>query len=84
MTVVHHWHFNDGVNPANPGSRWLMVPERGWTCWVYPHNNQEFETWMKTNCPGADYAFRFNSGNPMYTVNITDDKEAMLFKMRWV
>jgi len=82
-TTVHHWKFHNGVDPINPGSQWPMVPDRGWTCWVYPENNSEFETWMEENCPTADVTYRFNSGDPMYTVNITSDEECMIFKLRW-
>lgn len=84
-TVVNNWCFWDGVTPVNPGNPFGEVtPERSWTCWVFPDNNHEFESWMATNCPGADVTFRFNSGNPMYTVTITDDQEAMLFQLKWV
>jgi hypothetical protein len=80
---VQHWRFHNGIDPVNPGSAYPMVPERGWTCWVFPADNKEFEEWMESNCPGADCTYRFNSGNPMYTVRLTDEVEAMIFKMRW-
>lgn len=80
-TSVHHWQFHNGVDPINPGSQWPMVPPRGWTCWVYPADDHEFEQWMKTNCPTADCTHRFNSGDPMYTVRISDEHECMMFKL---
>lgn len=83
-TSVHHWQFHNGVDPINPGSQWPSILPRGWTCWVYPADDREFEDWMKKNCPTADCTHRFNSGNPMYTVNISDDKEAMIFQLRWM
>ena len=83
-TVVHHWQFHNGNDPINPGSQWPMIPPRGWTCWVYPNDDREFEKWMDANCPTADYAHRFNSGDPMYTINIKEDKEATLFQLRWM
>lgn len=82
-TKVNHWTFHNGVDPVNPGSHFPMVPERSWTCWVYPENDADFETWMEINCPTADCTHRFNSGDPMYTVCITDDAEAMLFALKW-
>jgi hypothetical protein len=82
--TVHHWEFHNGVDPINPGSLWPMVPRRGWTCWVYPNDDRAFETWMETNCPKAECTHRFNSGDPMYTVSIADDQEAMVFRMRWL
>ena len=83
-TTVHHWEFHDGVTPINPGNQFgeIVLP-RGWTCWVYPQDDREFEEWMARMCPMADYIHRFNSGNPMYTVNISDDKEATLFQLKW-
>lgn len=83
-TSVHHWRFEDGMTCPNPVSQWPLDPlPRGWHCWVYPENNQEFETWMCTHCPGADVSHRFNSGDPMYTVYISDDRECMLFKLKY-
>lgn len=82
--TVHHWEFHNGVDPINPGSQWPIVPRRGWTCWVYPANDSEFEKWMAVNCPTAECTHRFNSGDPMYTVSIKDDREATIFQLKWV
>lgn len=83
-TIINHWQFHNGIDPINPGNSWPMVPPRGWTCWVYPEDDREFEQWMEKNCPTADVTHRFNSGDPMYTVNISDDKEAMIFQLKWM
>lgn len=83
-TSVHHWQFHNGIDPINPGSQWPIIPERSWTCWVYPEDDNKFEAWMDKFCPTADYTRRFNSGDPMTTVVITDDKEAMLFQLKWL
>ena len=84
-TTVHHWRFEDGKSCPNPGSAFpLDPPPRGWYCWVYPKDDREFEDWMSKNCPTAECTHRFNSGDPMYTVNIRNDKEAMLFQLRWM
>jgi hypothetical protein len=81
---INHWKFHDGVTAINPGNIFgEMILPRSWTCWVYPANDREFETWMETMCPGADVTHRFNSGDPMYTVTIFDDNECMLFKLKW-
>lgn len=84
-TVVHHWRFENGVDPINPGNPFgeMRVP-RGWYCWVYPENDRDFETWMATNCPATDCTHRFNSGDPMYTVYIKEDKEATIFQLKWM
>ena len=83
-TTVHHWRFEDGKTCPNPGSQWESEPPpRGWYCWVYPEDDSAFEEWMSRMCPTADICPRFNSGDPMWTVNITDDTEATVFHLMW-
>jgi hypothetical protein len=84
-TSVHHWRFDDGKTVPNPGSQWeLDSPPQGWYCWVYPKDNFEFKSWMEKNCPTADCTPRFNSGDPMFTVYISDEKEATIFQLKWL
>lgn len=83
--TVHHWRFEDGKNSPYGGSRWASsAPARGWYCWAYPSDNRAFESWMKANCPKTDITHRFNSGDPMYTVYINNDQEALVFKLKWL
>ena len=82
---IQHWRFEDGKTCPNPGSPFSMdPPPRGWYCWVYAQSVGEFDDWMKKYCPKADCTHRFNSGNPMTTVYINDDKEAVLFQLKWM
>ena len=84
-TIVHHWSFHNGIDPINPGNQFgETVLPRGWTCWVYPRDDQVFVEWMDRMCPTADVTHRFNSGDPMYTVYISNDKEAVLFQLKWM
>ena len=84
-TLVHHWTYHDGVTPINPGNRFgEIIHPRGWSCWVYPEDDREFEQWMETNCSTAECIHRFNSGDPMYTVYIKEDQEATIFKLKWM
>lgn len=84
-TSIQHWKYHDGVTPINPGNPFgEIVHPRGWTCWVYPENDGEFEIWMTHNCPTADITHRFNSGDPMYTVYIKEDREATIFQLKWM
>ena len=84
-TVIHHWRFEDGKTVPNQGSSFpLAPPNRGWYCWAYPENDREFEQWMNINCPTADYTHRFNSGDPMYTVYITEPLEAVVFTLKYL
>jgi hypothetical protein len=83
-TVVNHWTFHNGIDPINPGNQFgETVLPRSWTCWVYPYDDHEFEEWMSRMCPTADCTRRFNSGDPMTTVTITDDTEATLFTLKY-
>ena len=86
-TLVHHWRFEDGKQRTESFGagvyRTLDAPPRGWYCWVYPADDSDFEVWMGKHCPNADVTFRFNSGDPMYTVYIKEDAEATLFQLRW-
>ena len=84
MTTIHYWRFEDGVTPVNPGNPvGETILPRGWYCWAYPDDKHDFEDWMSKMCPSADTTFRFNSGDPMYTVFIKDDTEATLFNLKW-
>jgi hypothetical protein len=84
-TRIHNWRFHDGITPINPGHPLIeLVPPRGWYCWAYPDDGQEFGRWMGLNCPGADVTWRFNSGDPMFTVFIQSDSEAQSFKTQWI
>jgi hypothetical protein len=83
-TVVHHWRFETGDREDSVGNMWKHdPPPRGWYCWVYT-DDAEFDDWMARLCPTADCTHRFNSGNPMITVYIKDDKEATLFQLKWM
>lgn len=86
-TSVHYWRFEDGITVPEQSSFLITNTDpmpRGWYCWVYPQDSCEFDDWMTKNCPSAGVTFRFNSGDPMYTVYIKDDNEATLFGLRWM
>ena len=77
--VVHYWAYHD-IDRANLAD----CARPGWGCWAYPSDRRAFEHWMETNCPLAECTPRFNSGDPMYTIHITNEEEATLFKLQWV
>lgn len=54
---------------------------KGWYCWVYSDRTYDFVDWMKRHCPSGDATPRFNSGDPMITVFIPNDKEAAMFAL---
>jgi hypothetical protein len=82
---IKHWRFEDGETVPNPGSSYKIdPPPRGWYCWVYTDDHYEFIEWMEQHCPSSDCTSRFNSGNPMVTTYIKEDKEATLFQLKWL
>ena len=86
VTHISYWKYENGkpeqVAPSiiYPDGLQDTVPA-GWYCWVYSDNTYGFIDWMKLHCPSADATPRFNSGNPMITVFIPDNKEASMFAL---
>ena len=92
-TIVRHWRHEDGWREIPPilrdkyDGREKEYDEtlEGWHCWVYPANDTEFAKWMKKNMKGKyECDFRFNSGDPMFTVLIKEAQDATLFKLTWM
>lgn len=90
--IVDHWSYMDGWQDIPECLRHMYNGETrefnknvvGWHCWVYPLTDIDFPKWMKTNMKGKyDCTWRFNSGEPMYTVIISNDEDATLFKLTW-
>lgn len=88
--TIRHWRYEDGWSDIPQVLRNMGDPERefreeviGWHCWVYCNGHNEFIDWMEINCPTSDCTPRFNSGDPMVTVHITDKHEAMIFALRF-
>jgi hypothetical protein len=88
--VVHHWRYEDGwyTVPAillknGKSERQFSEELVGWHCWVYCKNHHEFIAWMAEHCPEADCIPRFNSGDPMVSVTITNKDEAAYFMLNF-
>lgn len=85
MLIIRHWRYEDGTRENSVGNLWKHEPPpRGWYCWVYNAGSTDFIEWMAKMCPTADCTHRFNSGDPMTTVYIKDDKEATAFALKWM
>ena len=93
--LVRHWRYDDGwheipltlrdKNGVMTSHKMFNKDLVGWHCWVTPTEDSEFEEWMLQNMTGKyDCTFRFNSGNPMFTVLISDPEDATLFKLTWM
>jgi hypothetical protein len=89
--TIHHWRHEDGwhnipafllKDPKAP-NREFHEGIVGWHCWVYCKDHYEFVQWMKEHCPTAECTARFNSGDPMVTVHITDKDEAAYFVLNF-
>ena len=77
------WHYVPEVIRGDRDPKYEFIEDSvGWHCWVYA--DYEFELWMEENMTGPfDVSFRFNGGDPMYTVHIVKEEDATLFKLRW-
>jgi len=83
--TLSYWEYHDGVTRAGGTDKYPFVPPKGWSCWAYAsHVKEEFEQWVENNIEGEyECVFRYNSGDPMFTVRIVEDEDATLFKLRW-
>ncbi len=82
--IVQHWRYEDGSNTPEYFKSLSEPLPTGWHCFVFARSQEDdFVKWMIKNCPTAEVEYRFNSGDPMFTVYIKDEKEAMLFTLRW-
>ena len=75
---IHHWR-NLADDPE-----WIVKddkPRQGYACWTYAARSEfALEKWMEDHFQGKfDCTLRFNSGDPMYTVWIEDERDATLF-----
>ena len=92
---VRHWNYNDG-NSWIPEILRINIADDtefeqelvGWHCWVVTKNipdDVKFVAWMKDNMNGSyECDWRFNGGDPIYTVHIRSSEDATLFKLRWM
>lgn len=87
--IIKHWRYEDGVPRKQLG---LFPPDpipAGYYCWAYPDDHNEFDEWMTQTYERDDREYRagwehrFNSGDPMFTVYIKSEQDAMLFQLRW-
>jgi hypothetical protein len=88
--VIHHWRYEDGWHTVPSVLRKAGEDERefreeivGWHCWAYCDDHHAFIAWMEEHCPGADCTPRFNSGDPMVTVSISNKDEAAYFMLNF-
>lgn len=85
---VNYWEYSDGGveyigKSGTYPTGWRSKRDKGFYCWAVPTNNTEFIDWMNENCPGANVAWRFNSGTPIFTIYLPDEADAMMFYLRW-
>ena len=95
---IEHWEYHDGWQwvpdilrnaSFNEGKyfdehgREFREELVGWHCWVY-NGGKDFEDWMDQSCPSAECDFRFNGGDPIHTVHITNADQALLFQLKWL
>jgi len=76
--LIQHWKYLDGSGGIKPG----------WRCWCYTrYNSPEFdiEGWMDKHMTGEyECDLRFNSGDPMYTIRIKENRDAEFFALNFI
>ena len=71
--------INDKFEPYYEYDPFLV----GWFCYASA-GPFDVEKWMKVNMAKKyECNFKFNSGNPIYTIHITDPQDALLFKITY-
>jgi hypothetical protein len=88
---ILYWKYDDGRQYMLPID--LSKPKDiidkdniGWYCWVFTDSNehQYFLDWLQLHIrKGYDAHYRFNGGDPMTTLRIIDNDEALKFKEYW-
>jgi hypothetical protein len=86
---IQHWSYESGAVPDYTFEPFILpsVVPRGYYCWVFCESIDvpEFTNWIKNNIKGNHSAeYRFNSGDPMFTVFIQDADDATRFKLTWM
>lgn len=57
----------------------------GWTGWAFAQGVIDLESWMAENMSGPyECDLRFNSGDPMYTIYIQDEADAMFYVLSFM
>lgn len=86
---INNWRYENGEPNRQELLYGIDPAPAGYYCWVYPDNNDEFEQWMKQTFRYNDrrrragWEHRFNGGDPMYTVYIKKEPDAILFQLKW-
>jgi hypothetical protein len=81
---ILYWHYDDGKSISFYDE--IDETSIGWHCWVFTDKSehQYFLNWLQLHIrKGYDAQHRFNSGDPMTTLKITDNDEALKFKEYW-
>jgi hypothetical protein len=82
---VCYWSRRDESGITYHETLFYSKEASGWHCWAYTDDNKKFLDWMHQNMKhDYDATPRFNSGDPMITVKITNAEDASLFKLMFI
>jgi hypothetical protein len=84
---VDYWQYHDGWSFPFGSEKRFEEDIVGWHCWVYGTHDERYAVieWMKETMTGEYEAInRFNGGDPIVTVHIKEEADAMVFKLRWL
>lgn len=89
MITVEHFRYMDGWHQYPWSDEKEFEEEHvGWHCHVRFTTDDaasEFYNWMQDSMTGVFEAImRFNGGDPIYTVQIKEEQDAAIFKLKWL
>lgn len=75
---VDNWECRKGSDDPR------LLGKTFWVCRAFANDYDMFAEWMDIHCPTAAWVYRYNSGNPAFSINISDEDEATIFKLTWI
>lgn len=56
-----------------------------WHLICYPdgNNDENLYEWIRTNCPDVDIVWRFNSGDPFWSIKGDNPKDETFILLKW-
>jgi len=86
MTV--YIYYDDGKPQYMSAiDQWTEPRDPAWRISYRPNSIATVEdvtAWLNENCMGNhDCEFRFNSGDPMLFISLSDERDVLSFRLRW-
>jgi hypothetical protein len=80
MITISHYRIEDGRLDGWREKYGASPVEHGLYCCVTTDEKRKFRGWMRKHCPTT----KFEPFAAQYWIHIHDEKEIMLFSLRWL